>query len=224
MAGQVRAELDGGTRRAHLAALRARRFSLDRRAPRPRNCRARVAGLPAPHRGAGALDTAHRAHQNCGQIFRYAAATGRAERDPSGDLRGALPPAKDRHHASITDPKAIGDLLRAIEGYCGAFVTKAAMSLAPLAFVRPGELRQAEWAEFDLDGAEWRIPAEKTKMRAPHVVPLSAQAVAILREIRPLIGGGPTSSRRRGRRTATAARARTPSWRHCGAWATARRK
>jgi integrase len=138
----------------------------------------------------GALDTAHRAHQNCGQVFRYAVATGRAERDPCGDLRGALPPVRDKHHASITDPKAIGDLLRAIEGYKGAYVTKAAMSLAPLVFVRPGELRQAEWAEFNLDGAEWRIPAEKMKMRDPHIVPLSTQALGVLRELHPLTGRG----------------------------------
>ncbi|NJD05586.1 MAG: DUF4102 domain-containing protein [Methylococcaceae bacterium] len=138
----------------------------------------------------GALDTAHRAHQNCGQVFRYAVATGRAERDPTGDLRGALPPAKDKHHASITDPQAIGDLLRAIEGYQGSFVTKSAMQLAPLVFVRPGELRSAEWSEIDMDKSEWRIPAEKMKMRDPHIVPLSVQAVAILREIRPLTGRG----------------------------------
>jgi len=138
----------------------------------------------------GALDTAHRAHQNCGQVFRYAVATGRAERDPSGDLRGALPPAKDKHHASLTDPKAIGDLLRAIEGYQGAFVTKCAMQLAPLTFVRPGELRAAEWAEIDFDKSEWRIPAEKMKMRRPHIIPLSTQAVEILQELNPLTGRG----------------------------------
>lgn len=138
----------------------------------------------------GALDTAHRAHQNCGQIFRYAVATGRAERDPCGDLRGALPPSKDKHHASIIDPQSIGSLLRAIDGYQGAFVTKCAMRLAPLVFVRPGELRGAEWSEIDLDKAEWRIPAAKMKMRDPHIVPLSTQAVAILQEIHPLTGRG----------------------------------
>lgn len=138
----------------------------------------------------GALETAHRAHQNCGQVFRYAIATGRAERDPAADLRGALPPAKVRHHPSLTDSKAIAELLRAIDGYQGAFVTKCALRLAPLVFVRPGELRRAEWAEIDLDAAEWRIPAEKMKMRAPHIVPLSTQAVAILRELEPLTGAG----------------------------------
>ena len=136
----------------------------------------------------GAIDTAHRAHQNCGQVFRYAVATGRAERDPSADLRGALSPTKEQHHPSITEPKAIGQLLRAINGYQGSFVTKCALQLAPLLFVRPGELRKAEWQEFNLDAAEWRIPAEKMKMRAVHIVPLSAQAIVILRELQALTG------------------------------------
>ena len=140
--------------------------------------------------GRGALETAHRAHQNSGQVFRYAVATGRAQRDPSGDLRGALPPVKTRHHASITDPKAVGELLRAIKGYGGSFIAKCALRLAPLLFVRPGELRQAEWAELDLDVAEWRIPAERMKMRTPHIVPLSSQAVEILRELHALTGAG----------------------------------
>lgn len=138
----------------------------------------------------GALETAHRALQNCGQVFRYAVATGRAERDPSGDLRGALPPTKQIHHASITDPKAIGGLLRAIKGYQGSFITKCALQLAPLVFVRPGELRKAEWSEFDLDAAEWRIPAARMKMREQHIVPLSSRAVAILRELYALTGNG----------------------------------
>lgn len=136
----------------------------------------------------GAIDTAHRALQNCGQVFRFAVATGKAERDPSADLRGALPPTRKRHFATITDHKQIGALLRAIEGYQGSFVTKCALRLAPLVFVRPGELRKAEWSEFDLDKAEWRILAEKMKMRTPHIVPLSTQAVAILRELQPLTG------------------------------------
>lgn len=138
----------------------------------------------------GTLDTAHRALQNCGQVFRYAIATGRAIRDPSGDLRGALPPVKQKHYATITEPKAIGELLRAISGYQGSFVAKCALSLAPLVFVRPGELRKAEWTEFNLDNAEWRIPAERMKMGEQHIVPLSTQAVAILRELHPLTGRG----------------------------------
>ncbi len=140
--------------------------------------------------GRGAVETAHRVMQNCSQVFRYAVATGRAERDPSGDLRGALPPVKAKHFASLTDPKVIGELLRAVNGYQGSFITQCALKLAPLVFVRPGELRKAEWSEFDLDAAEWRIPAARMKMKAQHIVPLSAQAVAILRELRPLTGRG----------------------------------
>jgi integrase len=97
----------------------------------------------------GAVETAHRALQNCSQIFRYAIATGRTMRDPATDLRGAIPPSKGKHHPSITDPTAIGGLLRAIEGYQGSFVTQCALQLAPLCFVRPGELRKAEWSEFN---------------------------------------------------------------------------
>jgi integrase len=138
----------------------------------------------------GAVETAHRALQNCSQVFRYAIATGRAIRDPAADLRGALPPAKGKHHASITDPQAIGGLLRAIKGYEGSLITKCALQIAPLTFVRPGELRKAEWSEFNLDGAEWRIPAERMKMREKHIVPLSSQAIALLRELQPLTGQG----------------------------------
>jgi integrase len=136
----------------------------------------------------GALETAHRALQNCGQVMRYAIATGRAERDISADLRGALAPVRQSHHAAITDPQAIGELLRAIDGYSGSFVTKCALRLAPRVFLRPGELRQAEWSEIDLDKAEWNIPAERMKMREPHLVPLSSQAVKILREVHALTG------------------------------------
>lgn len=138
----------------------------------------------------GAIETAHRAHQNCGQIFRYAIATGRAERDVSINLRGALPPTKKSHHASIIKPQAIGELLRAISDYQGYFVTKCALRLAPLVFVRPGELRKAEWSEFNFEISEWRIPAEKMKMRVTHIVPLSTQAISILEELRPLTGDG----------------------------------
>jgi len=138
----------------------------------------------------GAVETAHRALQNCGQIFRYAIATGRAIRDPAADLRGALPPTKPVHHPSITDPKAIGELLRVVEGYDGTFVTKCALRLAPLVFVRPGELRKAEWTEFALDSAEWRIPAARMKMREQHIVPLSDRAVETLRELQALTGSG----------------------------------
>jgi integrase len=137
----------------------------------------------------GALETAHRALQNCGQVFRYGIATGRAERDPSQDLRGALPPPRKTHLAAITEPHAIGPLLRAMDAYTGTFVTKCALRLAPLVFVRPGELRQAEWAEIDLDAATWEIPADRMKMKQAHVVPLSTQAVEILRQLHALTGG-----------------------------------
>jgi integrase len=116
-------------------------------------------------------------------VFRYAIATGRAERDPSVDLRGALTAPKVIHRATIVDPAGIGALLRAIEDYDGLPLTKAALKLAPLVFVRPGELRKAEWAEFDLEHAEWRIPAAKMKMRRLHRVPLSKQALAIIRDL-----------------------------------------
>ena len=109
----------------------------------------------------GALDSAHRVRTTCSQIFRYAVATGRAERDPAADLRGALPPTQKKHLPAITDPKKVAGLLRAIDGYEGSFVTKCALRIAPLLFVRPGELRHMEWAEIDLDAAEWNIPAEK---------------------------------------------------------------
>lgn len=139
----------------------------------------------------GALETAHRELSCCGQVFRYAVATGRAERDPTGDLRGALPPVKkDKHLAAITEPKLVGQLLRDIAGYSGTFVVKSAFKLSPMLFVRPGELRQMEWTELDLDKAEWIIPAEKMKMGVTHIVPLARQAVEILRDIQPLTGNG----------------------------------
>ncbi len=138
----------------------------------------------------GALETAHRVLQICGQVFRYAVATGRAERDPSVDLRGALPPTKPKRMASITEPQKIGELLRAIDGYAGNLITRCALRLAPLVFVRPGELRKAEWSEIDLEQAEWKIPEEKMKGRIPHIVPLSTQAIDLFREIEPLTGTG----------------------------------
>jgi integrase len=138
----------------------------------------------------GALETAHRVKQMCGQVFRYAIATGRAERDPSADLRGAIPPASGKHMATITDPKEIAGLLRSIDDYRGSIVTRCALKLAPLVFVRPGELRNAEWSEFNFDVAEWRIPAEKMKAGVLHIVPLSRQALDVLREIHSLTGNG----------------------------------
>jgi integrase len=138
----------------------------------------------------GALETAHKIKFSIGQVLRYAVATGRAERDPTGDLKGALPPNTVKHLAALTDPKDVAVLLRAIDDYQGSFVVKCAMRLAPLVFVRPGELRQAEWSEIDLEKAEWNIPAEKMKINHAHLVPLSRQAVQILEEIKPLTGSG----------------------------------
>ncbi len=125
----------------------------------------------------GALDIAKRMHNACGRIFRYAVGHGLCARDPSRDLeiKDILPPADVKHHSSVKDPQGIGELLRAIDGFTGAYVTRCALRLAPLVFVRPGELRHAEWTEFDFDKAEWRIPAAKMKMREQHIVPLSAQ-------------------------------------------------
>lgn len=134
----------------------------------------------------GALDTAHRVHQNCGQVFRYAVATGRAQRDPSADLRGALPPAKLGNFPSFTDPEKVAELLRAIDGFKGTFVVRCALLLAPRLFVRPGELRKAKWADFDLDKGEWSYFVTKTK--TDHLVPLAPQVVAILRELFALTG------------------------------------
>lgn len=136
--------------------------------------------------GRGTLDTAHRALANCGQVFRYAIQTGRAERDPTPDLRGALPPLRHEHFASITDPATVGELLRAIDGFKGSFQVQAALRLAPLLFVRPGELRKAEWSGFDLDKGEWRYLVTKTM--TDHLVPLASQAVAILRDLYAMSG------------------------------------
>lgn len=136
----------------------------------------------------GALEAAHRIRTIAGQVFRYAVATGRAERDPSADLKGALAPQKVKHHAAITDPKEIAPLLMALDSYQGHFVVKCALRLAPLLFVRPGELRHAEWAEIDLDEAVWNIPAYKMKMKQAHIVPLCRQAVEILTALKELTG------------------------------------
>lgn len=136
----------------------------------------------------GARYTAHKTKSEISQCFRYAIATGRAERDPCPDLKGAIPTAKTENLPSITDPKAVAELLRAIDGFKGTFVVRCALLLAPRLFVRPGELRKAEWASFDLDKADWRYFIKKTKTE--HLVPLATQAVAILRELHALTGHG----------------------------------
>lgn len=136
----------------------------------------------------GALDSVQRVKQHIGQVFRYAIATGSAERDPTPDLKGALTTATKKHYAAITDPKQAGDLMRSIFNYTGHPYVIAALQLSPLLFVRPGELRGAEWAEFDLDAAQWVIPANKMKMKVDHLVPLCTQAVAVLQDMKMLTG------------------------------------
>ena len=138
----------------------------------------------------GAIETAHRAKQTAGQIFRYAVATGRAERDPSGDLKGALQNPKKKHLAAITEPDQVGQLMLAIEGYTGSPAVYAALRLSPLLFQRPGEIRHMEWSEINWEEERWEIPAEKMKIRQPHIVPLCNQAMEILRDIQPLTGRG----------------------------------
>jgi integrase len=138
----------------------------------------------------GALDSVQRVKQVCGQVFRYAVASGSAERDVTQDLKGALAKATPGNFAAITDPKQAGQLMRSIFDYSGHPCTVAALKLSPLVFVRPGELRTAEWAEIDLDAAEWRIPGSKMKMKADHIVPLCTQSVGILRSIQPITGHG----------------------------------
>ena len=138
----------------------------------------------------GKHETAHRVRSLAGRVFRYAVATGRAQHDVAADLKDALAPVKSRNFASVTEPVQVGELLRAIDGYSGQPITALALKLAPLVFVRPGELRGAEWSEFDLKGAEWRIPEARMKMGEQHIVPLSRQAVAILRELHILTGSG----------------------------------
>lgn len=155
-----------------------------------------IAGLTAPDvlavlrrvEARGAIETAHRERGYCGQIMRYAVATGRAQGDVTRDLRGALSPVATTHFAAITDPARIGELLRAMDGFTGNLPTRCALQLSALTFVRPGELRAAEWADVDLDAQEWRYTTSKTKTQ--HIVPLASQAVAILRELQPLTGAG----------------------------------
>ena len=136
----------------------------------------------------GCHETAHRALQTAGQVFRYAIAAGKAIRNPAADLKGALTPVAVESRAAVTAPAAIGGLLRAIDAFEGSFVVGQALQLAPHVFVRPGELRMAEWSEIDLAAATWRIPAARMKMRLPHLVPLSTQAIAILQALAPLTG------------------------------------
>lgn len=138
----------------------------------------------------GTFETTHRAKQRCGQIFRYAIATGRAEHDISADLRGALAPVVTKNRAALTDPARVAELLRAIDSYRGSPTTAYALKLASRTFARPGELRYAEWSEIDLDKAEWRIPAARMKMAELHIVPLARQVIEWLRELHTITGRG----------------------------------
>lgn len=138
----------------------------------------------------GAIESAHRIKTICSQVFRYCVALGLIESDPCRDLRKALTPTTPQNMSTITDPVKVGGLMRSIDGYEGHPVTRAALQIAPLVFVRPGELRQAEWSEFDIDQAIWKIPSEKMKMKLPHLVPLAKQSIEIIKEIKPLTGKG----------------------------------
>lgn len=139
-------------------------------------------------RGVGV--SAHRVRQIIGQVFRYAMACGLVETDPTYGLRGALAPVQEEHHGSITNPEEVGRLLVAIDGYGGSAVVRCALRLAPLVFVRPGELRHAEWVEINMDAAEWRIPGAKMKMKSPHIVPMSRQALQVLGDLQRVTGDG----------------------------------
>ena len=138
----------------------------------------------------GAVDMAHRVKQSAGQVFRYAIATGRCERDPAADLKGALQPTNKKHFAAITDPKAVGKLLIAIDAYEGTPVVKTALQLSAILFQRPGEIRTMEWDEIDWEKEIWEIPANKMKMKQPHIVPLPKQAIALLEELQRSTGRG----------------------------------
>lgn len=138
----------------------------------------------------GTIETAHRTLGICGQVFRYAIATGRATRDPSHDLKGALQAVNKKHHASITKPSEIGGLMRAIDDYPCSTLTRLVLKFSALTFVRPSEVRKAEWAEFDIQACEWRIPPTRMKMRKPHIVPLSRQTLDIIKELQTMTGHG----------------------------------
>tara|TARA_R110001592_G_scaffold363043_3_gene679806 strand:+ start:7863 stop:9098 length:1236 start_codon:yes stop_codon:yes gene_type:complete len=138
----------------------------------------------------GAVDMAHRVKQTAGQVFRYGVATGRCERDPTGDLKGALQPVTKTHFAAITEPAKVGGLMLAIEAYDGTPVVKTALQLSAMLFQRPGEIRAMEWEEINWEEECWELPGEKMKMKQPHIVPLSTQAIALLKELHRSTGRG----------------------------------
>ena len=133
--------------------------------------------------------TANRAIQYCGRVFRYAIQTAKAEHDITADLRGAIAPHKEKHFASITEPKLVGELLRAIDSFNGHFTIACALKLSPLVFVSPSELRCAEWSEFNFETKEWRIPAKRMKMNDRHIVPLAKQTLEIIKALKPVTSG-----------------------------------
>jgi integrase len=185
------AQREGGWAPTHAAALKARIERLNAVFGDAPIGSIQAPDVLAPLRSletAGQHETAKRLRVAAGQVFRFAVQSGRATHDPTAALRGALAPVKGGHHAAVIEPKAFGALLRAIDTYAGEPVTRAALRLLPLVFTRPGELRNAEWAEIDLDVGQWVIPGRRMKMGADHIVPLSRQAVAILRELHPLTG------------------------------------
>lgn len=138
----------------------------------------------------GAIDVAHRIKGLCGEVFRYGIYTDRCDRDPTQDIKGVLIPKRNKHMATITNPKKVGELLRAIDGYDGDITTKFALELTPYVMLRPGELRSAEWSEIDLAAKQWKIPAEKMKMSRPHIIPLAKQVIEILKKMQPITGDG----------------------------------
>lgn len=145
-----------------------------------------ILAMLRPIEARGVIETTHRCKTYCGQVFRYAVATGRVDRDPTSDLKGALQKKSGKHHAAITDPKELAALLRAIDDFGGTFIVKCALQLAPHLFIRPGELQKAKWVEFDLDAGEWRFFITKTKTN--HVVPLAHQAIEILKKLHSVTG------------------------------------
>ncbi len=138
----------------------------------------------------GAVDMAHRVKQTAGQVFRYGVATGRCERDPTGDLKGALQTVNKTHFAAITDPREVGKLMLAIDACTGTLVVKTALQLSAILFQRPGEIRAMEWEEINWEEERWELPAEKMKMKQPHIVPLPTQVVALLKELNRSTGRG----------------------------------
>jgi len=189
---KVRVKLAGVTADKHLALLENDVFPVIGDFPIGGLRAADVVAVVRRCESRRAFDQAKRAYSIIGRVCKFAVASGLAERNPAADvaLGDLLHPPPVKHHAAVLDPKELGGLLRAIDGYTGSFVVKSALQLMPLIACRPGELRKAEWSEFKLDAGEWHIPADRMKMRLPHVAALSSHAVAILRELHKATGDG----------------------------------